>query len=195
MNKRVTILFNDGNNNGDIFIEDKIGVKIRCHKYVLEQMSLYFRHAINFAVLQKVNEKLKLESYYVNVIKQAINLLYNNAYPIDQTLEPIEYIQLYDLIDYLQFDFQNNEIETIINNIIAIFKSKLTEENWLTLLYEVHTKNESFKNAILNFCKNTLLLQLITQKYQSVDQIPLIQQMRKQIQEYQNDELDDNNKS
>lgn len=154
-------LFRYGDNAGNIIVIAKDhDVKIRCHDFVVIHASRYFKHAIDFIKKQKTENgeiTIKLDCYNANVVKEALCLLYDKSHQPNASLKEEELIQLYDLVDYLQFNCDQEILNRINDRIIESFTIKLNKDNWLPLMSLVFPMKEPFVKAILLFFKRTII--------------------------------------
>ena len=174
MDTTLVNMFNDGDNDGTISIVSADNVEIRCHKWIVQCQSQYFRQAIvstREIKRQKTEKKshqkiirVVLETPAI-VIKQAINLLYNSRYELDANLMATAYIDLYYLIDQLLFTYDTVPIK---NKICTLFITKLTKDNWLGILQEIYPVKKRFSNIVVSYYMN-----IITQSDEFIDHDPL----------------------
>lgn len=155
MDAALPLLFNNGDNDGDIVIVSTIDkVEIRCHKWIVRRQARYFadivkteKEAKRRKTDEKTHQKIIRLTWYVrtSIIRQAIHFLYNSQYKLDVNLEARDLFSLFDLVEQLQF---TQDTKNIMENIFSLFCSKLTKDNWLALLIEAFPNNTKTKQVI-----------------------------------------------
>ena len=128
----ITILrskYNNGDNDGNITIKTK-DKDIKCHSFVLENTSEYFRGNI-----RKIdfNGIIEMGSTTYDLINIVINYLYSEKI-VDRELTCNDIVQLYGLLNCLKCD---NSVMILRNHYLKKFKQLLNEENWISLLKSV----------------------------------------------------------
>jgi len=154
MNELVTRLFNEGQNDGDVVLISSDKLLIKCHSYVIYNLSTFFKCCLDF---NKINEKENIITmeYSEKILKIVINIIYNDKY-FTQELEIDEILLILKLIDELQLNFNiNKQIIRLEEN----FKQKVNQSNWLELLKKVNDFYiyKGIKKILLNFYSKDIL--------------------------------------
>lgn len=158
MNRKLTKLFNDGVNTGDITIICTDGQLIHCHSFVLESECEFMKGYQHFTQeQQKLSNEIKTISldYSSNIITIVLNKMYSSEYQIpDISVDEIF------LITKLMDEIIMTDIDSIMSELTSQFEKLLTKDNWFDLLCFVSKDHFycEFEIMILSFFSDTLLL-------------------------------------
>lgn len=143
-------LFNDCDKTGDLILNCKDSINIKCHSFLLQLQSEYFKGLFNFHKDTK-NCNVQYES---KLVKLVLNKLYDPSYKFGK-LELNEIFQINKMIDELLIV----EPEDIRKELVTSFKLLLNKENWFDILKEVYgLENYKFlEDLVLDYFKQTVL--------------------------------------
>ena len=142
-------LYNNGENNGDILIKTKNG-NLKCHSFVLENTSLYFRSQI----ISTTFDKTLQFDFNVEIVNIVMNYLYCETI-IDKDISVYDIMNLYDLISQISCD----NINPLKKHYLAKYTIQINDKNWCTLLNNVYGVNKyaDLQECILSFYRNNVL--------------------------------------
>lgn len=143
-------LYNNGQNNGDVILKTK-EQEIKCHSFVLETTSDYFKSCIKYENFNGVIE-MDLSFEITNII---INFLYSEKI-IDKDLTAGEIIRLFTAISSLQC---SDSIIILKNYYAKKFPKLLNEDNWHVLLEQIFNTNKyaGLQEMIMEYYENNIL--------------------------------------
>lgn len=144
MFSRLKILYNNGDNNGEVIIKT-LDKEIRCHKFIIENIC----------------ENINLQYNYIDLYYEykLVNIVMNYIYS-----EKISDIDLsnYDIINLfrLLYDMKcYNSVIGLKNYYLKKFPKTLNDDNWIDSLKLVfgHTNYSELEQEILNYYQNSIL--------------------------------------
>lgn len=143
-------LYNNGQNSGDVILRIK-DQDIKCHSFVLETTSEYFRSCIKTDDFNGIIE-LDLSFDIVSII---VNFLYSEKI-IDKDLAANEIIRLFTAIGDLHC---MDSIIILKKHYAKKFPKLLNEDNWHILLEYVFNTNKytDLQEMIMEYYENTIL--------------------------------------
>lgn len=162
-------LYNNGQNEGNILIRAK-DQDFRCHSFVLESTSDYFKSCIKQENFNGIIE-IDFPGTITNIV---LNFLYSEKI-IHADLSADEIIALYNLVSQLRCSLF---VHNLTSYYLDQFPNLITEDNWLTLLRYIFNINKYFdlQTIILAFYKNNILndintatLQLLLDSFSVLD--------------------------
>lgn len=167
MDQTLKTLFNDGNNNGDIMIICEDNIKIKCHSFVLEHETEYWKTLKDFTSKQIVADKPEFKLVYDSkIIIAAINRLYNSDYKFD--LACYQIIEVLSLIDMLQV----KNFSQIAKELAIIFRRNLTIDIWEKYV-NVIIDSDVYKELcpmFINYYKDTILLKINSYRIENIEE-------------------------
>ena len=122
-------LFNNGDNDGTINFIAIDNTVIKCHEFVFRSISAFGEAKINFESNQKQNNHNIELKYSAKIIRFAVSKMYTDKF-VFSDLKPKEIIELVLLMDELCVTNYNQ----IVSELNKLFKTKLTDKNWIKLL-------------------------------------------------------------
>lgn len=145
-------LYNNGDNDGNIAINTKLG-QLKAHSFILENTSELFKACIKSQSFSNMIE-LDASDELVNIV---MNYLYSEKI-IDKELDPNDIINLYNLINHLRCKDSIN-ISILKNHYLKKFPGLLNEGNWMDLLRSVYniSKYADFQEEIIAYYKSHIL--------------------------------------
>ena len=135
MDKLIINKFNDGINDGDITIISADKEIIKCHSFVIVNVSGYFKSLYNFNTSKELKE-FKL-GYNIKLVKLIINMMYNSNYQYEKTIKLSldEVIHLIKLIDELLIEI---DIDKFKKQFLLDFRKNINLENCVEILIQLY---------------------------------------------------------
>lgn len=167
MDQTLKTLFNDGNNNGDITIICENDIKIKCHSFVLEHETEYWKRFKDFTSRQMVEVKREFKlDYDSEIIIAAINRLYNSNYKFD--LACYQIIEVLSLIDMLQVKI----FSQISKELAIIFCRNLTIDIWekYVNVIIVSDAHKELYPMFINYYKDTILPKMNSYSIENIEE-------------------------
>ena len=150
MDQLILNKFNDGNNDGDTIIYSEDNEMIKCHSFVIMNISGYFKSLYNFNNSKELKE-FKL-CYSIKLIKLIINVMYNSNYQYEKTIQLSldEVIHLIKLIDELLIEIN---IDKFKKQFFIIIKRNINLENCVEILIQLYEFDiyKSLVNYIIDY--------------------------------------------
>lgn len=137
--------FNDGNNNGRVIITSNDDTQIHCHFDFMMMTCKFFESYSSFnSIKNNSNETndniiISMKEYSTNAIIHAIKKCYLSAYQFSTDLSFDSIFEIIFILDYFQYEYKDK----CYDELIKLYISKITKENWLDALKVIDEINNN----------------------------------------------------